>query len=83
MSCHVCNLPDDTTPYVCDKSLELVLTKLENYSDVAIKWFKDNFMKMNSDRCHLFISGHKFEHLWAKIGNDKIWETGTVNELTI
>ena len=36
---------------------------------------------MNSEKCHLFISGHKFEHLWAKIGNDKIWETGTVNKL--
>ena len=28
-------------------------------------------MKMNSDKCHLFISGHKFEHLWTKIGNDQ------------
>ena len=36
---------------------------------------------MNSDKCHLFISGHKFEHLWAKISNDKIWETRTsINE---
>ena len=22
---------------------------------------------MNSDKCHFFISGNKFEHLWAKI----------------
>ena len=28
-------------------------------------------MKINSDKCHLFISGHKFEHLWTKIGNDQ------------
>ena len=35
-------------------------------------------MKINSDKCHLFISGHKFEHLWAKIGDDKIRETGTI-----
>ena len=40
-------------------------------------------MKMNSDKCHLFISGHEFEHLWAKIGDDKIWETGTVKLLGI
>ena len=38
---------------------------------------------MNSDECHPFISGHKFEHLWAKIGNDKIWETKTVKLLGI
>ena len=40
-------------------------------------------MKINSDKCHLFISGHKFEHLWAKIGDYKIWETGTVKLLGI
>ena len=32
---------------------------------------------MNSDKCHLFISGHRFEHLYAKIDFDKIWETRT------
>ena len=62
------NFADDTTPYVCDKNLEFVLAKLENSSDIAIKWFEDNYMKMNSDKCHLFISGHRFECLWAKIG---------------
>ena len=38
---------------------------------------------MNSDKCQLFVSGHKYEHLWAKIGNDKIWETRTVKLLGI
>ena len=78
LSCDVCNFADDTTPYVCDKNLEFVLTKLENHSDIAIKCFVDTYMKINSDKCHLFISGHKFEHLWAKIGDDKIRETGTI-----
>ena len=32
---------------------------------------------MNSDKCHLFISGHRFEHLYAKIDFDRIWETRT------
>ena len=83
MSGDVCNFADDTTPYVCNKNLEYVLTKLEEHSDIAIKWFENNYMKMNSDKCHLYISGHKFEHLWAKIGNDKIWETKTVKLLGI
>ena len=38
---------------------------------------------MNSDKCHLFVSGHKYEHFWVKIGNDKIWETRTVKLLRI
>ena len=74
MSFDVCNFADDTTPYVFEKNLEFVPSKLENHSDIAIKWFEDTYMKMNSDKCDLFISGHKFEYLWAENGNDKIWE---------
>ena len=66
-----------TTHYVWDKKLEFVLTELENHSDIAIKWLKNNYMKMNSDKCRIFNSGHKFEHLSAKIGKDEIWETRT------
>ena len=38
-------------------------------------------MKINSKKCHLFISGNKFEHLLAKIGNNRIWKTRTVKLL--
>ena len=83
LSCDVCNFADDTTPYVCHKNLEFVLNKLEEQSNIAINWFENNYMKMNSDKCHLLISGNKFEHLWAKIGNDRIWETRTVKLLGV
>ena len=81
LSFDVCNFADDTTAYICEKNLELVLTKLESHSDIAIKWFEDNYMKTKTDKCHLFISGHKFEYLWAEIDNDKIWEKATVKLL--
>ena len=32
-------------------------------------------MKLNQDKCHLIISGHKSEAIWAKIGQRKIWES--------
>ena len=38
---------------------------------------------MNSDKCHLFISGNKFEHLWTKIGNNRILDNRTVKLLGI
>ena len=28
---------------------------------------------MNQDKCHLMISGHKFEAVWAKITQTQIW----------
>ena len=40
-------------------------------------------MEINSDKCQLFISGNKFEHLWTKIGNNRIWENQTVKLLGI
>ena len=32
-------------------------------------------MKSNLDKCHLLVSGHKLETVWAKIGGTKIWES--------
>ena len=83
LRCDICNFADDTTPYVCGKNLDFVLTELEEHSITAIDWFENNYMKMNSDKCHLFFSGNKFEHLWTKIGNRRIWENRRVKHLGI
>ena len=32
-------------------------------------------MKLNEDRCHLLVAGHRYESLWAKIGESRIWES--------
>ena len=39
---------------------------------IAIDWVQNNYMKMNSDECHLLVTGHKFEQTWAKTGTDFI-----------
>ena len=83
LHCNICNFADDTTPYVCDKNLNFVMQQLEQQSNVALKWFEDNNMKMNSGKCHLFVSGNKHENMWAKIGDDQIWESRTVKLLGI
>ena len=55
-SVNVSNFVDDTTSFVYDLNLEVVLTQL------VIAWFQNNYMKLNTDKCHLFVAGHKFEH---------------------
>ena len=52
----ICNLADDTTPYVCDSNSKSVLEKLEHNSELADAWFEMNYMKLNNDICHLLIS---------------------------
>ena len=81
LDCNVCNFADDTTPFICNKNLDFVLNDLELNSSIAIDWFQSNYMKMNSDKCHLLVAGHKFEQIWAKIGTDLIWQINSVKLL--
>ena len=50
---------DDNTPYVTGDSIESVINSLENVSIQLFKWFADNQMKANKDKCHLLRSGSK------------------------
>ena len=83
MDCNVCNFTDDTTPFVCNENLDFVLSELERNSNIAIDWFQNNYMKMNSDKCHLLVAGHTFEQIWAKIGTVLIWKSNSVKLLGI
>ena len=80
---NVCNFADDTTPYVSDLCLKTVMEKLEEDSEIAITWFECNYMKLNTDKCHLLVSGHKFEEMWMKVGKDCIWESKEVKLLGV
>ena len=57
------NFADDAIPCVCDISLNLVFKKLEEQANVAMRWFGNNFMKINSDSYELFISVNKSEQV--------------------
>ena len=74
-STEVCNFADDTTFYACDKNLSSLMNRLEHDSFLAIEWFENNHMKLNQDKCHLMVPGCKFENVFAKIGERKIWKS--------
>ena len=77
------NFADDTTPNVCDVELKVVLDKLENCSELAIVWFKSNYMKFNEEKCELLVCGYRFEQLWIKVGDNKTWEKSLVKLLGV
>ena len=83
LHCKICNFADDTTSYVFDKNLNFVMQQLKQRSNIALRWFEDNNMKMNASKCHLFVSGNKRELIWAKIGDDQIGESRTVKLLGV
>ena len=47
---------DDNTPYVSADTIDEVIKRLETASVKLFKWFADNQMKANQDKCHLIVS---------------------------
>ena len=41
------------------RNLDNIVHKLENDCTIALKWFADNFMKLNADKCHLLVLGQR------------------------
>ena len=58
---------DDNTPYLTDDTIEGVIKSLEEVSKKLLKWFDDNLMKSNADKCHLLVSTN--ETVKIKVGN--------------
>ena len=79
----ICNFADNKTPNVCDMELKVVLDKLKNCSELAIAWFKSNYMKLNEEKCELLVCGYRFEQLWIKVGDNKTWEKSLVKLLGV
>ena len=53
----VASYADDTTPYTANKTNELVIKEIEHFSEVLFKWFDFNYMKINSGKSRILLSG--------------------------
>ena len=47
---------NDDAPYVSGDSVDTVIKSLEDDKISLLKWFLDNQMKANSNKCHLITS---------------------------
>ena len=54
--CDTASYADDNTPYTPDVNLNTVLEKLKNSTRAIFRWFKENQMKANPDKCHLLVT---------------------------
>ena len=79
----VCYFANDTTPFASDLDLNTTLNKIEENSAIALTWFETNYIKLNSDKCHMLVSGHHYEEIIISIGNNRIWESKNVELLGI
>ena len=49
----ICNYADDTTIYVSDYNNEETIRKFKNDTVILSNWCRDNYMKVNGDKCHI------------------------------
>ena len=61
---------DGNTLYVSSDSIEDVTRILENDSFNLFRWFSDNMMKENKDKCHFIVSSN--EHVSMELDNIEI-----------
>ena len=54
----IANYADDSTPYTADKNIEFVVNNLEHSSSILFKWLNDNYMKVNTGKNYLLVSGN-------------------------
>lgn len=58
---NICNFVVDTTPLTDDQRLGIVL-KLNSLKkiELALRWLWINQRKLNSNKCNVVVSGHKY-----------------------
>ena len=52
LTCQLCNYADDNTPYKSGKNMRKIENDLEMDFKILHKWFHENHMVLNHDKCH-------------------------------
>ena len=58
MKDHLANYADDNTTHATGEHIETVLQYLKNDTVILVKWFENNYFKMNADKCKLLITNN-------------------------
>ena len=75
------NDADDNTIYDAGDNIDEVTFFLQESSKKLFKWFADNQMKTNEDKCHLIVSTNEFTEI--QIGDFSIKNSASVNLLVV
>ena len=55
----IANFADDNKPYLSVKNVEDVIASLEWASASLFRWFENNLLKDNANKCHFLVSTSK------------------------
>ena len=68
----ICNYADDTTLYVIEQDIEQAIKTLELDVVITREWFKNNYMKLNEEKCYLINFSKSNMNTSLKIDNTTI-----------
>ena len=57
------------------------MTDVEHDCSILVEWFRDNYLTLNADKCHLLVSGYRYEAMFAKVRDALLWEENSVKLL--
>ena len=70
IECDIPSYVDDSTPHNFDFSLDNAISNLGKSTNSLLNWFRENHMKVNTDKCHFLVSSD--ESCTAKINDFSI-----------
>ena len=79
----LCNFADDNTPYSSSTDANQAISNVEHDCALLVEWFRDNYMTLNAPKCHLLVSGYRYETMFAKIEDTLLWEENSAKLLGI
>lgn len=65
----ICIFADNTTPYSSYHDLKEAMTNIEHDCANVVEWFRTNFVTLNAEKCHPFVSDKRYEAIFAKVGD--------------
>ena len=76
------NYADDNTPCLIENEIETLISIIEKDASILIKWFNDNYLKLNEDKCKLLITKYN-DNVSAKTSSEIITANESVKLLGI
>ena len=69
----ICNYAADSIVFACNSDLGIVIRQLED--DMLVKWFSDNLLELNDEKCYLMVFGDNNTETTIKIAKSEIKES--------
>ena len=66
---------DDNTPYIVDSDCNSVIKNIQGTIEKMATWFSTNYMLLNNDKCHLFLTGQNSSFYNVTLGKELLLPT--------